>query len=137
MIYGIHILVADDDADDMDFIEEAILTFEPGAILLKVKTGRAAVRMLEQRADHELPQLMILDYNMPEMNGPEVLAHLCGRDKYASIPKVVLSTSNSPLHLRECLERGATEYFTKPSTKAELNDLVKHMLEYAARLNDQ
>ncbi len=137
MIYGFHILVADDDADDMEFIEEAILSFEPEAVLHKAVTGRAVLRILEQRADHELPQLLILDYNMPEMNGAEVLAHLCGNDRYAAIPKIVLSTSSSPRHQRECKENGAAEYYTKPNTKAELNSLVKQMLEFAVRFNDR
>jgi len=137
MMYGFHILVADDDADDMEFIEEAILTLEPDATLTKASTGRMAMKILEQCSDDDLPQLMILDYNMPEMSGAEVLSSLCGVKRYKSIPKIVLSTSSSPLHMRECKDNGATAYFTKPNTKAELNALVKQMLEFATRLNER
>lgn len=137
MMYGFHILVADDDVDDMEFIEEAILSFEPQAVLTKASTGRVAMKLLEQCSDDRLPQLLILDYNMPEMSGAEVLASLYGVERYLSIPKIVLSTSSSPMHIRECKDNGATEYFTKPNTKAELNVLVKQMLEFAARLNEQ
>lgn len=135
MIFGFHILVADDDVDDLELIEEAILSFEPDAVLHKASTGTAVVRFLEECEDERLPQLLILDYNMPEMNGAEVLASICGDNRYSAIPKIVLSTSSSPFHIKKCKEQGASQYFTKPNTKRELHELVRQMLDFAVKVN--
>ena len=126
----ITILVADDDFEDLELIENAITNIEPDADLHKVTNGKAAIEYLSNQPNNKLPCLIILDYNMPELTGSEVLS-LIGKDKrYETIPKVVLSTSNTPFHMVECKSNGATEYFVKPSNMNDLNNLAKRMLNY-------
>lgn len=125
----VHILIADDDEEDLELIEEAILELEPGAELHKVPDGKAAVEYLENLHDRQLPSLIILDYNMPGLNGSEVLLQLYGQSRYNTVPKIILSTSSASLYIHECKQNGATEYFVKPSTKQELDRLAANILK--------
>jgi CheY-like chemotaxis protein len=126
----ITILLADDDEEDLELIEDAILGIEPGAELQKHTNGKAVIDFLQRQPDHKLPCLIILDYNMPELNGSQILMHMSGEERYEGIPKVVLSTSNAALHIHECITNGAAEYFVKPTNMTELRTLAAKMLSY-------
>lgn len=131
-IRAIDILIADDDVEDLELIEEAILGFEPNARLHKVYDGKAALEYLEELQDSKLPALIILDYNMPQLKGSEVLLLLNDQPRYSSVPKIILSTSSAPLYMDECKGNGAAEYFVKPNTQRELDRLAEKMLAFAA-----
>lgn len=120
--------MADDDLEDLEIVEDAILHLIPDVQLSKVTNGNAVINHLKDLADHDLPQLIILDYNMPQMNGLQVLSRMSEITRYQSIPKVILSTSGSPKDVRECKERGALEYYIKPNTITELNQLVRKIM---------
>lgn len=129
-IRAINILIADDDDEDLELIEEAILNFEPNVKLHKVNDGKAVLEYLEELQDHMLPDLIVLDYNMPQMKGSEVLTQLNGHDRYHGVPKVILSTSSTPFYIDECKSKGAAEYFVKPNTQRELDVLAERMLSF-------
>jgi CheY-like chemotaxis protein len=125
------ILMADDDPDDLEIIELAIRGVEPGIIIQKVSNGKSAIEYLENENPGELPTLILLDYNMPILNGAQVLEHISRNDRYNEIPRLILSTSNAPIHVKECLDSGAAEYLIKPSTKQELTRLAEKIVRYA------
>ena len=125
----ITILIAEDDPEDMELIVGAILVAEPTAHLHKFADGLSAVEYLRTRSEEDLPSLIILDYNMPGLTGAQVLRSISTEERYKLIPKVVLSTSNAALHKYECMRNGAAEYFVKPSSWKELNDLAKTILK--------
>ncbi|MBO9682583.1 MAG: response regulator [Flavisolibacter sp.] len=124
------VLMADDDIEDIELVEDAIRASRIDIHLQKVLNGRAALHYLEQTPDDQLPCLIILDYNMPELNGSEVLSELSKEARYHSIAKVILSTSNSPAHIKECKDKGAIEYFVKPTTMEDLNKIVQKLMVY-------
>lgn len=126
----VNILMADDDIEDIELIEEAILNIEPDATLHKFFNGQSAIEFLHAAPDDSLPCLIILDYNMPELKGSEVLSFMKSKKRYDTIPKVVLSTSNASMHQYECLNNGASEYIVKPDNMKELNGLAKKLLTY-------
>jgi CheY-like chemotaxis protein len=126
----LHILLADDDEEDLELIEDAILSHEPSASLQKHTNGRAVIEYLHRSTDGELPCLIILDYNMPELNGSQILQQMSQHDRFENIPKVVLSTSATPLHIHECISNGAAEYFVKPNNMDALKNVAKKMLDY-------
>lgn len=127
-----HILIADDDQEDLELIGEALLNAEPGAKLHTVMDGKAAIDYLDGLQDKELPCLIVLDYNMPQMNGAQALLAMSKVDRLKDIPRVILSTSNVALYMHESKSNGATDYFVKPSTKTELDELAKTMLAFCA-----
>jgi CheY-like chemotaxis protein len=124
------ILMADDDIEDLELIQSAITNIEPGADLHKVTNGQAVIDFLANQPDANLPCLIILDYNMPELTGSQVLAVIRKEKRYELIPKVILSTSNTPAYIHECIKNGATEYFVKPDNMPDLTKLAKKMLNY-------
>ena len=127
---SIDILVADDDEEDLELIETAITDVEPAADLHKVTNGKAVLEYLDNQPDDKLPCLIILDYNMPELNGSEVLALIYKEERYGNIPKVILSTSGAPMHVNDCISKGASEYFIKPNNMGDFVKLAKRMLDH-------
>lgn len=128
-----NILIADDDPEDLELIEEAILDAEPETELHKFTSGLKALEYLNGIPDAGLPQLIILDYNMPELNGAWFLSSIKMEERYRLIPKVILSTSNAPLHINECMNNGATEYIIKPDNMQALQALGKRLLSFCGK----
>ena len=127
---SINILVADDDEEDLELIETAITDIEPAAGLHKVTNGKAVLEYLNNQPNHKLPCLIVLDYNMPELNGSEVLALMGREKKYENITKVILSTSGNPAYIQNCMNNGASEYFVKPNNMSDFVKVAKKMLDY-------
>jgi len=124
------ILIADDDIEDMELLEDALVAIEPGVKLHKLLSAKSVMEHLNQLTDDMLPCLFILDYNMPELNGSELLSLISSQPRYRSIPKIILSTSSAPLHIHECMRNGATEYFVKPDNVKDLDILARKMLAF-------
>lgn len=127
------ILAADDDLEDLELMEDAIHSLEPATEIHIVTNGNGVIDFLNNQEDDQLPHLIVLDYNMPELNGAEVLSLICKENRFKDIPKIILSTSGAPLHINECMNSGATEYFVKPNNLADLEKLARKMLEYCKR----
>ena len=126
------ILIADDDLEDLELISEVILQIESGTKLHMVNNGIMVMEFLEKTKDEELPSLIVLDYNMPNMNGAEVIEQLCKNPRYQKIPKIIWSTSNNSNYIKECMEKGATSYFVKPATHKHLQEQAEQMLKMCA-----
>jgi CheY-like chemotaxis protein len=124
------VLLGEDDADDEELLREVFSTIDNSFSLVFVNNGRKLIASLECLGDHELPCLIILDYNMPELNGAEILAKLKVIKRYDSIPKIIWSTSGSDTYKRVCLELGACEYLIKPSNVSSLTDTARYMLSF-------
>src|SRR5688572_30584762 len=75
-LYYQHILLAEDDEDDQELLKEAFSKADPSCKLHIEDNGRNALQYLEQLSDNALPRIIILDYNMPELNGGQVLEKL-------------------------------------------------------------
>ena len=86
--------------------------------------GLAAIR-------REPPDLVLLDMQLPDISGPELLRHLKRDDLLAKIPVIVVSADATPDHVREALTLGALHYVTKPVAVAEFLMLVDEALEAA------
>ncbi|WP_349317790.1 response regulator [Chitinophaga sp. MM2321] len=124
-----YILLADDDIEDQEILVEAILNLDATVAIQSVQNGQEVLKYLEGCADHELPALVVLDYKMPILSAADVLERMNDRPRYGSIPKIVWSTSRQPEHIKLCMERGATHYFTKPVNLTELTALATQILE--------
>lgn len=124
------ILLADDDQEDLELLQEALIACDPETRMHSVLNGRLAVEYLESIKDDELPCLIVLDYNMPEMNGANVLEKICKENRYNGIPKIIWSTSSNNAYIKECMDKGATAYFVKPASHKQLQELAKEMLGF-------
>ena len=124
------ILCGEDDIDDEDLVKEIFSSVDESFSLFFVNNGRKLVSSLEQLPDDNLPCLLVLDYNMPELNGSEILKELKKNNRYDSIPKIIWSTSGAEMYKQICLNLGAADYVIKPSNVNDLLQIVKYMISH-------
>ena len=124
----VSILIAEDDSIMQEFLQESFTQMAPCVKVRLVPDGSKAVHFLTACTYDELPDLILLDYNMPFMTGEEVLEKIYGDERYNSVPKVILSSWIPPEKIRNCLKLGMTKYFPKPSSFSEFHALVKEVV---------
>ena len=91
----------------------------------EASNGLEAIEILAR----ERINLMVLDLNMPEMHGLEVLQFVRGHDPYRGIPVIVLTTKYDAETQRTALASGASRYVTKPFDPVALRENAKSLLE--------
>jgi two-component system response regulator len=128
------VLVAEDDPIDRMLVEEAFASAELPHSLSFVMDGQELLAYLAQacagRPDRPLPDLILLDLNMPRKNGHEALAGIQARSQTAHIPVVVLTTSRAPADIRKAYELGAASFVVKPAEFELLTDCVGRVVRY-------
>lgn len=127
------ILLADDDEEDQELLRDALYAVAPKAEISSVWNGQEAVSYLAQCPEELLPDVIVLDYKMPLLNGAEVLEHLAKGGRYGGIPKIVWSSSNRQEFIDRCMQSGASLFLTKPNDEIELKEITQKIL----RLCDQ
>ncbi len=127
------IFLAEDDVDDQELLIEAFTTQSQTLKIQTATNGKKAALFLDELSDDALPCLIVLDYNLPEVDGAQLLELLTGKKRYNAIPKVVWSTSNSPMYKKLCLEMGAKAYFVKPNDVKGIHTLAKEMLAFCGK----
>ena len=104
--------IVDDDEDDQFLFETAFRQLIPPVRVNLLSDGEELVSVLEQ--SETLPDLIILDLNMPRLNGFETLRWLRSRPLYERLPVVVLTTSSLVEDQQKALQLGANGFLTKP-----------------------
>jgi CheY-like chemotaxis protein len=107
------VLLVEDDSADALLIEDALSEGGLARSLTHVGDGLAALDHLRD-PERERPDLIVLDLNMPRMNGREFLAVLRDDEELGSIPLVVLTTSAAPDDITDAYRKHANAYVTKP-----------------------
>ena len=125
------ILMADDDADDRDFTRSAMQESRLANDLRCVEDGEELLDYLHRRGryadpkDSPRPGLILLDLNMPRLDGREALREIKADPKLRNIPIVVLTTSKTEEDILRSYNLGANCFITKPVTFEGLVDVVK------------
>ncbi len=121
----IHVLLADDDADDRLFFKEA---FEEIKIKTLVKIVNDGIELMEYltQPDAILPHVLFLDLNMPRKSGIECLNEIKQIDYLKDIAVAIYSTSASEADIEETFVKGANVYIRKPN---DFNALKKILTE--------
>jgi CheY-like chemotaxis protein len=125
-----HILLVEDDSDDIELFREAL---NDGGLLRKIDVimqGDQVIPFLQK--SKSLPDVIVLDLNVPKTPGKEILSLLKASDLYRDIPVVILTTSNSKIDMEECLDRGAKKFITKPVNTEGFQRMSKSILEIAS-----
>jgi CheY-like chemotaxis protein len=126
-MYTPYILLADDDPDDRDSLIHSFVQQNPGVRVVAFGDGQELLIFLETCPDNELPVLILMDYKMPYSTAADILERLAAYPRYASIPKLVWSTSGRAEYVDRCVQHGASQYFTKPNSLPELASIVDRM----------
>lgn len=124
------VLYADDDRDDRHFVRTALFSREAD---IELKTFPNAIALLQfildQDEDEPLPCLIILDVNMPQMNGKEALKNLRSFKKYKDVPVILFSTSTLPSDFLFAEDHKAA-FFTKPLNENQMEIIIEKFLEH-------
>lgn len=120
---GLRLLAVDDDVV-LRTLTVTILS-RMGYAITEAADGREALQLI----DREPPDLVILDLDMPETSGLEVLRHLRSRAATADLPILILTGSADEATTRAAFEAGATDYLTKPFSIPQLVARVQTWLE--------
>lgn len=120
------ILLVEDNADDC-FLTTRVLRKLPVAVSIEIsKNGDEALQRIlgNSAAKEELPSLILLDLQLPKVDGIKFLGRIRERYNEKELPVIVLSSSDNPLDIAVCRELGVSGYLAKP---LELNALRKQL----------
>src|ERR1700733_5411347 len=109
-----HILIAEDDMEDQYIMTRTFDELGHTDLIKFVENGEMAVSYLKQLTESNI-SLIILDLNMPCLNGTETLRWIKSTEKYSNVPVIIFSTSVNEIEKQICIELGIREYITKPS----------------------
>jgi two-component system response regulator len=123
------ILIVDDSPDDFDATRRAFGKVNLRNIIEHAETGEEALAYLRSR-DKVKPGIILLDLNMPGMDGRKTLEIIKGEPNLQKIPVIVLTTSNDERDVAECYRLGANTYVQKPVDLDGLISAIKRLKEY-------
>lgn len=115
------LLIVDDDRDEHFLIKETIGESDYNPIIKTVQDGNKLMSLI---LNEPLPDLILLDLNMPKKSGIECLCDLRASAKSAYLPIVVLSTSTKISDIEACYANGANLFFSKPYDFESLKKLI-------------
>ena len=118
------VLYADDDIDDKMWISEACKTVNESLELHFVENGRQVLQYLHT---NDLPSLIVLDLNMPDLDGRQTLKAIKNHVEYQHLPVAIVTTSSSRLDREVCIRLGAALFLTKPDTYSEWQQIVRRL----------
>ncbi len=130
------ILMADDDADDRLLAQEAM---HESRVLNELHFVEDGVQLLSylhgdddfsDRTLYPMPGLILLDLNMPKMDGREALAEIKSDPRLRRLPVVILTTSKAEEDMMKGYDLGAASYITKPVTFDALVELMRTLGKY-------
>ncbi len=116
------ILIAEDDPDDALMLKDAFSEIGQKQVTF-LSNGKLLLQFIKElEIVNQLPKLVLVDLNMPLIDGRTVIKQLKKNKNTGHIPLVVLSTTRNKDDIDEVMQLGADEFFTKPSS---FNDLVE------------
>lgn len=121
----IRVMLVDDNRADRELTVD---TLQAGKIALDITTaidGEDALAKLEKTATGDLPDLILLDLNMPRMDGREFLSAAKRDERVRHIPVVVLTSSDAERDIVSSYELGASCFVSKPVGLKELREVVR------------
>jgi CheY-like chemotaxis protein len=126
------VLYADDDADDLMLVREALEEFANNVEVVTASDGGQAIAYLKRfERDQISPCLVILDVNMPVMNGKEVLEKMREMKSFSTTPAVLFTTSSSPVdkHTANHFNAG---FITKPLNMQQMEMIAEEFIGHCS-----
>lgn len=124
------ILLVDDDVEDREIIRDALGDLGYHSVIHFEENGEKALSFLETAYNTgTLPSMVILDLNMPRMNGTQTLRRLKNDDRFSNIPVIIYSTSLNNTERDECLALGAHSYVIKPVSYRDTVETAKRFYD--------
>ncbi len=126
----LNVLLIEDDTIEIMKLNRTISSLKLNHNIIEANNGEEALKILEQK--EMLPDIILLDLNMPKINGIEFLSILKKDNLLKHIPTIVLTTSNNQKDLLECYKIGIAGYVLKPLRYEEYVSKIEILLSYWA-----
>jgi CheY-like chemotaxis protein len=127
------ILLAEDDVDDQEFFSDYMQTRNDVQLMSIVENGESLLELLDSIPNsEELPHIIILDQNMPKMNGIQTLQHLKNSERYAHIPVSIYSTYTDESLIKNGSALGACTVLPKPYTKEGYEKMIETLFKHCS-----
>jgi len=123
----VNILVAEDDRDHFQLLEEAIDSTLPQYRITHSRDGKDFLQMIENR---ETPDMIFLDLNLPRKSGMDCLLEIRQRKELQTTPVIIYSTSSDFEDIDLCYKNGCTLYLVKPPSFKELLTQIKKLFSH-------
>ena len=124
----LEILLIEDDLIEVMKLQRTIISLQLNHKIIKALNGEEALTVLKER--DKLPDIILLDLNMPKINGLEFLSILKNTKSLKHIPTIILTTSNNNADLLECYKHGIAGYILKPLKYEDYASKIKSILSY-------
>ena len=122
------VLYADDDTDDRAWVSEACKVAGSPLKIAFVENGKQVLEYLRNASPEAIPSLIVLDLNMPEMDGRQTLQQLKNDAQFKGIPVVIVTTSSNRIDKEVCNRLGAALYLTKPDSHSEWQNIIRQLV---------
>ncbi|HAX20925.1 MAG TPA: two-component system response regulator [Hydrogenophaga sp.] len=132
------ILLVEDNPMDLDLTLRAFSKKKFANQIQVARDGEEALAFLPRwEAGEALPAVILLDINLPKVNGLEVLRQLKAHERYRRIPVVVLTSSREDRDLKTAYDLGVNSYIEKPVNFSKFMDVVEHIELYWCVINER
>ncbi|WP_298754455.1 response regulator [uncultured Psychroserpens sp.] len=122
------VLLIEDDTIEIMKLNRTVSTLDIKHDIIEANNGEEALRILKE--EQSLPHIILLDLNMPKINGLEFLGILKNDDTLKYIPTIILTTSNNQKDLLECYRIGIAGYVLKPLKYEDYVSKIEKLLAY-------
>lgn len=124
------VLYAEDDSDDLQLVKEAFFQHTKNVEIISVSDGVQALSWLQKlNENHPAPCLIILDINMPRMDGKEALEAIRSMDRFKDIPAVLFTTSSQPID-KAFAKKYNAGFITKPINYKQMDMIAKQFIDH-------
>ena len=122
------VLLIEDDMIEVMKLKRVIASLNLSHKIIEANNGEEALKLLDKKDN--LPDIILLDLNMPKINGIEFLSILKNNETLKYIPTIILTTSNNERDLIECYKIGVAGYVLKPLKYEDYVSKIKKLLSY-------
>lgn len=133
LLENLHIIIAEDDIDDGEIIEQSFLKHPSFNKISIVKNGKELLDFL--KSNNQKPDVILTDINMPIINGIEALAEISDHEELSKIIAFAYSTSINPIYEAKCLQYGVKAFLIKPFVLEEFDEIPHKIITTIDRLS--
>ena len=124
-----YVFYADDDSDDIEFVRDSFKKYSPKINFTPFNNGLDLLNYLKNQPQALLPCLIMLDINMPFMDGKETLIEIRKIPSFNIIPVILFSTSTQPVD-RLYAAKNHAGFITKPLNNEQMDNIVDQLIQH-------
>jgi CheY-like chemotaxis protein len=135
------LLIVEDSNEDFKILQRLMQRLDVQNPIYRCSNGDEALEFLQQIGNENdpdipsKPSVILLDLNLPGIDGRDILSQIKQDQKFKEIPVVIFTTSSNPKDIELCYQKGANGYLIKPMNADELKKIVQAFVEYWLEVN--